>query len=77
MTIKKNICQNINLEDCMSVKSVKYLLKYVYKDMTVLAYSVHVYQESKRSQTDYDEILMHLDARYIYIYAYCIAMYIC
>ena len=75
MAIKKNICQNINLEACMSVKSVKYLLKYVYKGHDCA--SIHVYQESKRSQMDYDEILMHLDARYIYIYAYCIAMYIC
>ena len=73
MAVKK-YQSHINLEACMSVKSVKYLFKYVYKGHNCA--SIHVYQDSKRSQMDHDEILMHLDARYIYIYVYCITSYV-
>ena len=65
MAVKK-YQSHINLEACMSVKSVKYLFKYVYKGHDCA--SIHVYQDSKHSQLHHDEILMHLDARYIYIY---------
>ena len=73
MAIKK-YQSHINLEDYMSIKSVKYLFRYVYKGHDCA--STYVYKDSKHSQVDHDEILMHLDTRYIYIYAYCIAMYV-
>ena len=47
----------------MTVKSVKYLFKYVYKGHDCA--SIQIYQDPKQSQIHHYEILMHLDARYV------------
>ena len=61
----------INLEACMTVKSVKYLFKYVYKGHDCV--SIQMYQDSDHSQMHHDEISMHLDARYVHTVG-CIAI---
>lgn len=55
----------------MTVKSVKYLFKYVYKGHDCA--SIQMYQDSEHSQMHHDEISMHLDARYVHV-AGCIAI---
>ena len=49
---------HINVEACVSIKSVKYLYKYVYKGHD--AANIQLQQV-----TDYDEISMYEDARYV------------
>ena len=46
----------------MSVKSVKYLFKYVYKGHDCA--NIQICQDTTPSRLDHDEILMHLDTRY-------------
>ena len=64
----KKYQSHINLEACMTVKSVKYLFKYAYKGHDCA--SVQMYQDLEHSQMQHDEISMHLDARYVYINGY-------
>ena len=46
----------------MLIKSVKYLLKYVYKGHDCA--NIQICQDISPSHLDHDEILIHLDARY-------------
>ena len=60
----------INLESCTSVKSVKYLFKYVYKGHDCANLELNVNQpEVKEAMQDepavHDEIMMYLNCRYI------------
>ena len=54
----------------MTVQSVKYLFKYVYKGHDCA--SIQMCQDSR---LDHDEILMHLDARYICSYICQVTLY--
>ena len=69
--LSKKYQSHINLEACMTVKSVKYLFKYVYKGHDCA--SIQMYQDSEHSQMHHDEISIHLDARYVHIVG-CIAI---
>ena len=59
--LSKKYESHINLEACMTVKSVKYLFKYVYKGHDCA--NIQMCQNTKPSRLDHDEILLHLDAR--------------
>lgn len=58
---------DINLEFCASVKSVKYLFKYVYKghDCANLEMNANQSEEIDVMQDQHDEITMYLNCRYI------------
>ena len=57
--LSKKYGAHINVEACMSVKTVKYLFKYVYKG--------HDCANVKLTETtiDHDEVSMFLDCRYV------------
>lgn len=54
---------HINVEVCTSVKSVKYLYKYVYKGHDAI--SVRLQREGTNGVLVYDEIQTFLDGRYV------------
>ncbi|XP_053134124.1 LOW QUALITY PROTEIN: uncharacterized protein LOC128337304 [Hemicordylus capensis] len=54
---------HINVEVCASVKSVKYLYKYVYKGHD--ATSIKLQQENQTGILEHDEITTFLDGRYV------------
>ena len=56
----KKYRSHINVEACMSVKSVKYLFKYIYKGHDCASVEVKETGELK-----HDEIFTHLDTRYV------------
>jgi hypothetical protein len=58
--LSKKFCAHINLEACMSIKSVKYLFKYVYKGHDCA--NIEIVQQDP---TTHDEISDFLDARYV------------
>ncbi|XP_072047483.1 uncharacterized protein [Amphiura filiformis] len=58
--LSKKYKAHINLEACMSIKSVKYIFKYVYKGHDCANIEV---QET--SQPDHDEVSTFLDVRYV------------
>lgn len=58
--LSKKFQAHINLEACMSIKSVKYLFKYVYKGHDCA--NIEVVQEQ---QLDHDEIRHYIDTRYV------------
>ncbi|XP_071037788.1 uncharacterized protein [Parasteatoda tepidariorum] len=59
--LSKKFNADINVEVCASVKSVKYLYKYVYKGHDAAA--IRLTTESRR--LDHDEITTFLDGRYV------------
>ena len=56
--LSKKYNAHINLEACMSVKSVKYLYKYIYKGHDAANIEI-------RERLDHDEVKTYLDARYV------------
>ena len=58
--LSKKYKAHINLEACTSIKSVKYLFKYVYKGHDCANIEV-----TESNEFDHDEVSMYLDARYI------------
>jgi hypothetical protein len=58
--LSKKFCAHINLEACMSIESVKYLFKYVYKGHGCANIEIR-----QSSDLDHDEISTFLDARYV------------
>ncbi len=56
----KKYGSHINVEACMSVKSVKYIFKYIYKGHDCASIEL-----KESGQLDHDEISTHLDARYV------------
>ncbi|XP_053112177.1 uncharacterized protein LOC128327402 [Hemicordylus capensis] len=61
--ILKKYNAHINVEVCASVKSVKYLYKYVYKGHD--AASIKLQQENQTGILEHDEITTFLDGRYV------------
>ena len=58
--LSKKYCSHINLEACTSVKSVKYLFKYVYK-----GYDCANIQVTASNEFTHDEVTTFFDARYV------------
>lgn len=58
---------HINVEVCATVKSVKYLFKYVYKGHDCANVEIQEQQDNEQGQARirHDEIKSHLDARYV------------
>jgi len=53
------------VEICSSIRSVKYLYKYVYKGPDRVIISIKDSQDSQNSQNSHDEIANYLNARYV------------
>ena len=53
------------MEICSSIRSVKYLYKYVYKGPDRVIISIKDSQDSQDSQNSHDEIANYLNARYV------------
>jgi hypothetical protein len=58
--LTKKFKAHINLEACTSIKSVKYLFKYVYK-----GYDCANVEVSEKSELNHDEVSAFVDARYV------------
>src|SRR5688572_18262244 len=53
---------HINVESCQSVKSIKYIFKYIYKGYDCASV---VFQDGNETNFIHDEIRQYLDARYV------------
>ena len=58
--LSKKYKAHLNLEACTSIKSVKYLFKYVYKGHDCANVEV-----TESNELNHDEVLRYMDARYI------------